>query len=165
MNRSLYPFQLLSDIPALNLTIVRVPVRLTVSTKIPAGDACEFMDLDFAISWDADRDERVFPAVRTLWYRGLVPPQTLFVGERKGGLTITLDPEYPEPLPGGSLAAYKAAVEKAMSGSADPWAVYVATPSDWQVQIARLLKLGARIRDDFHAADLALQVPAAGWFA
>jgi hypothetical protein len=156
MNRSLFPFELVTDIPALNLTVLRVPVLLPRTTQ--------FMDLDFAISWDGDRDERVFPAIRSLWYSGLLAPQTMFVGERKGNLTITLDPGYPEPLPGGSLAAYRATVQKLVNSSADPWGVEIAAPSDWNLQIARLLKLGAFIRDEAHAADLALLVPAPGRF-
>jgi hypothetical protein len=156
MNRSLFPFQLLSDIPALNITVLRVPVLLPRTAQ--------FMDLDFAISWDADRDERVFPAIRALWYSGLLPPQTLFVGERKGVLTLTLDPEYPEPLPGGSLHPYKAAVEKLANSFADPWRVEIAALSDRSLEIARLLKLGACIRDDAYKADLALLAPSPGRF-
>jgi hypothetical protein len=156
MNRTLYPFQLLTEIPALNLTVLRVPVLLP---RTP-----QFFDLDLAIAWDADRDERVFPIIRSLWYSGLLPPQTTFVGERKGGLTITLDSEYPEPLPGGSVPAYEAAVQELVNRSADPWTVHIATPSDWQLQISRLLKLGAWIRDDAHKADLELFVPSPGRF-
>ena len=55
----------------------------------------DFMDSvrvhDFAVIWDEDHDRRVIAAVEALQMAGLMWP-VLFVGERKGGLTLALDP-------------------------------------------------------------------------
>lgn len=45
---------------------------------------------DFAILWDEDHDERVIPVVEGLLMAGLLAP-VLFIGERKGSLTLVVD--------------------------------------------------------------------------
>lgn len=45
---------------------------------------------DFAIIWDEDHDDRVVPVVEGLLMAGLLAP-TLFIGERKGNLTVVVD--------------------------------------------------------------------------
>lgn len=45
---------------------------------------------DFAIIWDEDHDERVIPVVEGLLMASLLAP-VLFIGERKGCLTVVVD--------------------------------------------------------------------------
>lgn len=45
---------------------------------------------DFAIIWDEDHDDRVVPVVEGLLMAGLLAP-ALFIGERKGNLTVVVD--------------------------------------------------------------------------
>lgn len=42
---------------------------------------------DFAVIWDEDHDERIFPIIERLYMSGLLSP-VQFIGERKGTLTI-----------------------------------------------------------------------------
>lgn len=54
------------------------------------GDFCDCARLhDFAIVWDEDHDVRVITIVEKLHLMGLLWP-IVFIGERKGGLTILL---------------------------------------------------------------------------
>ncbi|MBX9727905.1 MAG: hypothetical protein K2X31_03255 [Sphingopyxis sp.] len=46
---------------------------------------------DFVVIWDEDHDRRVISVVQSLQMAGLMWP-VLFVGERKGGLTLAIDP-------------------------------------------------------------------------
>jgi hypothetical protein len=45
---------------------------------------------DFAVIWDEDHDTRVIPVVEAIYMAGLLSP-VLFVGERKGSLTVIVD--------------------------------------------------------------------------
>ena len=47
--------------------------------------------LDIAIIWDEDHDTRVVEVVQEMYFDGLLS-SALFIGERKGSLTILLDP-------------------------------------------------------------------------
>jgi hypothetical protein len=161
MDTSLYPFRVLYSIPPMNLTVLRVPV-----SDLPY----HYLDLDFAIDWDEDRDQRIFPAARQLWYQGLLPAFVLFVGERKGILTITVDPGHPamcglddKGIPGGSLQAYRDKLNKLAAKWVDDWEVEIVSPTEHKLRLARSLKLGAWIRDDDIAVDYQMRVPATGW--
>jgi hypothetical protein len=44
---------------------------------------------DLAIIWDEDHDIRVIEAIELIYTRGLLSP-ALFIGERKGGLTVVV---------------------------------------------------------------------------
>jgi hypothetical protein len=48
--------------------------------------------LDFAVIWDEDHDTRVIEVAREIYFEGILAP-VRFIGERKGFLTVLLDPE------------------------------------------------------------------------
>ncbi|MCK5226069.1 MAG: hypothetical protein KAQ89_05075 [Planctomycetes bacterium] len=50
---------------------------------------------DFSIIWDEDHDDRVIPVIEHLFIKGLLPP-IVFVGERKGQMTIITQQEMPQ---------------------------------------------------------------------
>jgi hypothetical protein len=47
--------------------------------------------LDFAVIWDEDHDTRVIDVVKEMYFEGILAP-VRFIGERKGVLTVLLDP-------------------------------------------------------------------------
>ena len=47
----------------------------------------------FAIIWDEDHDTRLIAAIENAYMRGIMSP-VRFIGERKGFLTILVDPEF-----------------------------------------------------------------------
>lgn len=57
---------------------------------------------DFCVIWDEDHDERVIKIVEELFMSKLLKP-VLFIGERKGHITIILNPifvsDYPQKMP------------------------------------------------------------------
>jgi hypothetical protein len=169
MFSDLYPFQLVANIPALNLTVLRTPVPIHMPP--PSARPLDLiLDHDFAILWDEDRDQRIIPAARSLYYRGLIPGWVCMLGERKGHLTLSVDPEHPawrddRSLPEG-LPWYEAEVCKAVADWVDSWDVEVVPLAGEKLKIAQLLKLGSWIRDAERLADNKLPAsPPTGWLA
>lgn len=76
---------------------------------------------DFAVVWDEDHDERVIAVVDELHALGLLFP-VLFIGERKGGLSVIVDPSFADGVP-----AYDALVAQIAEGQPDPWGSEVVT--------------------------------------
>jgi hypothetical protein len=52
---------------------------------------------DFAVVWDEDHDARVLVAAERLYLAGIFSP-VLFIGERKGTLTVVVDQEFRDSL-------------------------------------------------------------------
>jgi hypothetical protein len=80
---------------------------------------------DFAVIWDVDHDERVICVIERMYMAGLLYP-VLFVGERKGELTIVLSNAYANSVSAGKRDEYKAAVSNILGniptdGSIDTW--------------------------------------------
>lgn len=169
MYPALYPFKVISDIPALDITVLRTPVPIHVPPT-SARPLDLILDHDFGILWDEDRDERIIPAARSLYYRGLLPEWVCLLGEHKGHLTINVDAEHParrdeQSLPGG-LPWYEAEVRKSAASWVDSWDVEIIPLAGDKLRLARLLKLGSWIRDVERTADNELPAtPPAGWLA
>ncbi len=71
----------------------------------------------FAVIWDEDRDLRIIHALERLMSMGLLEP-VMFVGERKGTLSVIIDPAYLK----GPLAQYTRKISDiADSMPLDPW--------------------------------------------
>lgn len=88
---------------------------------------------DFAIIWDEDHDERIIPVLESLYLNGLLAP-VLYAGERKGTLSLILDPAVKEA---GSqaLREYEENVRKLAMPEEDAWTVEVALMGDRSTRI------------------------------
>jgi hypothetical protein len=75
--------------------------------------------LDFAVIWDEDHDARVIEGVEALYFQGLLAP-VMFVGERKGSLSIILDAEAVKGWNEAMWRRYRTAVNEIGPGD-DPW--------------------------------------------
>jgi hypothetical protein len=82
--------------------------------------------LDFAVIWDEDHDERVIPAIAALHFAALLGP-VRFIGERKGSLTVLIDPKAVKAWSPDELENYRAAVSKVSQSMDDPWTATVDT--------------------------------------
>jgi hypothetical protein len=168
-----FPFKHLYSIPPLDLTVLRCPVPFPDAKRpVPV------LDLDFAILWDEDRDQRVFAALRYMWYSGLVCEQLRFVREYSGHLTLTLSEAFdydkfgrefsvyrPETLPCGSLEAYEEEANAVAQRWADPWLINVRTElSPFEIELVKRLHLGATTSKQ-GVDDVKMLVPAGGWFS
>jgi len=80
--------------------------------------------LDFAIIWDEDHDERVLEVIERLYFAGLLAP-VRFIGERKGSLTVLIDPEALRGWKPAALKCYRDAVNCISNGQWDPWPAQV----------------------------------------
>lgn len=75
----------------------------------------------FAVVWDEDHDQRVIEVIESGYFKGLLGP-VKFIGERKGSLTVLVDPAFWE------VCNQKAYLEKwqGISSSGDDyWPAYV----------------------------------------
>lgn len=80
---------------------------------------------DFAIIWDEDHDERIIPVIEGLYFQGLLAP-ALFVGERKGSLTLLTEDSFVKNLSQSSFEAYAASVdETAQPPDEDYWPTHI----------------------------------------
>src|SRR5262245_22614187 len=76
--------------------------------------------LDFAVIWDEDHDERVIEVIERMYFGGLLSP-VLFIGERKGCLSIILDADI-ECCSEAARLRFRNAV-KDLGPVDDPWPV------------------------------------------
>lgn len=90
--------------------------------------------LDFAIIWDEDHDERVMDAVLSLYVGGLLAP-VRYIGERKGSLTVLLDPEAVQTWQSADLKEYSDQVSDIAQCLEDPWIATVDTAEGHQHSI------------------------------
>lgn len=77
---------------------------------------------DFATIWDEDHDERVIEAIERILMAGLFSP-VLFVGERKGTLTLIVDANFYFAGSEAEVEAYRRAVQEIANRLNDPWPV------------------------------------------
>lgn len=78
---------------------------------------------DFAIVWDEDHDERILGVVEQMHFAGLLAP-VLFVGERKGSLTVLVASEFTSKITKGDFDRYKREVDEIASDiDGDSWPV------------------------------------------
>lgn len=80
---------------------------------------------DFAVIWDEDHDDRVIGVVERMYFAGLLYP-VLFVGERKGSLTVVLSEDYAGSVSESLRADYERVLSKILSnvptdGGTDTW--------------------------------------------
>lgn len=80
--------------------------------------------LDFAVIWDEDHDERVIDAIEMLYFCGLLAP-VRFIGERKGSLSVLVDPKTMDAWDHGAFKGYRQAVGDISQQLEDPWPVTV----------------------------------------
>lgn len=163
---SLYPFTVVSDIPAMQLTVLRVPC---------VGFGSGFEDLDFAIQWtpiknQPGKDQRIFAAVRRLFYAGLLLPSVRVIYKERAELHIALVRdeecgEHPIVTPFKDFATYRAACNKVLQGgTADIWQCIVEMEKPDNLGLSKMLDFGPDENRDTEA-DKKLTVPAArGWF-
>ena len=97
-------------------SVLRVPVWQDAAGK-PLRKA---QLLDFAVIWDDDHDTRVFEAVESMYFEGLMGP-VRYIGERKGGLTVLLDPNIEAMRTAGTMSRYAKLVNQISQGLEDPW--------------------------------------------
>jgi hypothetical protein len=103
-------------------SVLRVPIWFDEClNRLPQGAL-----LDFAIIWDEDHDERVIPAIAALHFAALLGPAR-FIGERKGSLTVLVDPKAVQAWSPDQLENYRAAVRKVSQSLDDPWTATVDT--------------------------------------
>lgn len=88
---------------------------------------------DFAIIWDEDHDERVIPVLESLYLNGLLAP-VLYAGERKGTLSLILDPAMKEAGP-SALGEYEENARNLAAPDGDAWTVEVALMGDGSTRI------------------------------
>ena len=80
---------------------------------------------DFAVIWDEDHDERVIGVIERMYFAGLLFP-VLFVGERKGSLTVVLSEDYAETVSEGDRSNYGRTLSRILDnvptdGGTDTW--------------------------------------------
>ena len=72
---------------------------------------------DFSIIWDEDHDHRVIASIEAMYAHGLLFP-VLFIGERKGGLSVVVDPNFPRS---EAWQTYQQRVEELTQNLPDAW--------------------------------------------
>ncbi len=103
--------------------------------------------LDFAVIWDEDHDERIIDAVLALYFAGLLSP-VLFIGERKGTLSVLLQHDARTGRSKAALATYAKSVEDIAQRLEDPWTLTIDSVNDAEHSI---------INDDPVSVDLYLR--------
>ncbi|WP_421993856.1 hypothetical protein [Roseococcus sp.] len=78
---------------------------------------------DFAVIWDEDHDERVLEAVEQIYLAGLLAP-VLFIGEKKGNLTLVLDLKFFQ-LPSAKVEQYEVDILQISENLPDSWPAFV----------------------------------------
>ncbi|MDV2963492.1 hypothetical protein RU080_17285 [Shewanella algae] len=73
---------------------------------------------DFAVIWDEDHDSRVIAVIEKLCIENLLSP-VLFIGERKGGVTVLLDREFFDDKE--KLHYFKITLRSICDSLNDPW--------------------------------------------
>lgn len=85
--------------------------------------------LDFAVIWDEDHDKRVMEPLSQIYFAGLLAP-VRFIGERKGFLSVLLDPQSIQSWNNQKISSYTQRIEKISQGLGDPWSATVRTFTD-----------------------------------
>lgn len=75
---------------------------------------------DIAIIWDEDHDTRVIDALEQIHVAGLSSP-IVFIGERKGHLTVLVDQRFVDSSSASELEQYSKAIERIAQDLDDPW--------------------------------------------
>jgi hypothetical protein len=88
---------------------------------------------DFAIIWDEDHDERVIQVLEKLYLKGLLAP-VLYAGERKGSLSLILDPSVTGADP-RFLVDYEEQVADLAAPDGDAWSVEITLMGDGRTRI------------------------------
>jgi hypothetical protein len=78
---------------------------------------------DFAVIWDEDHDDRVMEAIEQIYLAGLLAP-VLFIGEKKGNLTVVLDLRFFQ-LPPQKVEQYEADILQISENLPDSWPAFV----------------------------------------
>ncbi|MFQ2705201.1 hypothetical protein ACK3ZF_20160 [Aeromonas caviae] len=73
---------------------------------------------DFAVIWDEDHDTRVIEVIERMCTENLLSP-VVFIGERKGGLTVLVDKQFYDDK--NKLKYYNAMIRDICSSLDDPW--------------------------------------------
>ncbi|WP_341318475.1 hypothetical protein WN982_25915 [Paraburkholderia sp. IMGN_8] len=87
-------------------------------------DRCAF--LDFAVVWDEDHDDRVIDAIMVMYISGLLPP-VRYIGERKGVLTVLLEPDVARNWEADRLEQYRDEINDICQCLEDPWTAQIDT--------------------------------------
>jgi len=82
----------------------------------------------FAIIWDEDHDQRVVPVLEKLYLGGLLAP-VLYAGERKGTLSLILDPSVKDSS-ARFVHLYEKLAKELVTPDEDYWPVEVALKGD-----------------------------------
>jgi len=96
--------------------------------------------LDFALIWDEDHDERVLEVIEQLYFASLLAP-VRFIGERKGTLSVLIDPETVARWKPAVLRRYRQAVSDISNCQNDPWPAHVSTLTSLASTPARAVSL------------------------
>jgi hypothetical protein len=89
---------------------------------------------DFAVIWDEDHDTRIIDVCLALHVNGLLTP-ALFVGERKGNLTIVLDHKTRLGYGATAFSTYVEEVTSVANDLDDPWQVFIESMSNDRLNI------------------------------
>jgi hypothetical protein len=73
---------------------------------------------DFCVIWDEDHDTRVIEVIEKLYLKNLLAP-VLYIGERKGGVTVILDKVFYENK--SLLRSFYQQLNNISQGLNDPW--------------------------------------------
>lgn len=73
---------------------------------------------DFCVVWDEDHDTRVIEVIEKLYIKNLLAP-VLFIGERKGGVTVILDNQFYQNQ--NLLRAFYQELNSITQSLDDPW--------------------------------------------
>ena len=65
---------------------------------------------DISVIWDEDHDDRIIPCIEKLMLAGLLSP-VVFIGERKGSLTLIVDSEFIASKGQSGLDSYKRSIQ------------------------------------------------------
>lgn len=95
-------------------------LRATESCNSLLEQLNDFKIHDFSIIWDEDHDTRIIDIVEKLYISKLLSP-VLFIGERKGGVTVIVEKEF--YYSSGSYAYFRSKLKDIANESNDPWHV------------------------------------------
>ncbi|CAI2388202.1 MULTISPECIES: hypothetical protein [Alteromonas] len=73
---------------------------------------------DFCVVWDEDHDTRVIEVIEKLYIKNLLAP-VLYIGERKGGVTVILDKKFYDDQ--SLLRSFYQQIDEISQGLDDPW--------------------------------------------
>lgn len=92
-------------------------------------------NLDFAVIWDEDHDERVIRAAEDLYVRGWLP-SAIFIGERKAGLSFLMPLALQKWLSDATFDLWSRELDNLMqSYENDPWSGHLGFVSSTEGQI------------------------------